>query len=162
MTDACSEFLAGDRPDDVVLFLSDRTVDDPGPLLEYGERVDDGVVLVMDGETGRSVFQSATEMDAMAFAGKAMRTDGVIHPDLTGGDCPKAGPDEDDADGTDEEDFDGPHYARFVFAFAEEENPDVGGRYADGDVIHAYAHCSCGAAYSQNWTAGERDGPLTE
>ena len=58
MTDARAEFLAGERPEDVALFLSDRVVDDPAVLLEYGEEVPGGVLLVMDGETGRSVFQS--------------------------------------------------------------------------------------------------------
>ena len=149
MTDARAEFLAGERPEDVALFLSERVLDDPTALLEYGEEVPGGVLLVMDGETGRSVFQSATEMDAMGFAGKAMKTDGEIARDLTDATCPKA-----DDDDTPEP---GEHHPRFVFAFAEEENPEVGGRYAEGDVIHAYAHCSCGAAFSQNWVAGERD-----
>lgn len=143
MTDARTAFLAGERPDDVALFLADRVLDDPEPLLEYGERTEAGVLLVMAGETGRSVFQSATDMDAMAFAGKAMRTEGTVAPDLAGGTCPKAGADED-------------HQVRFVFAFVEEQNEDVGGRYEEGDVVHAYAHCECGAAYSQNWVAGER------
>jgi len=149
MTDARDAFLAGDRPDDVVLFLSDDVLDDPGALLEYGDAVDGGVLLVMDGETGRSVFQSATEMDAMGFAGRAMKTDGGIDRDLTGATCPKA----DDPDTPEPAD----HAPRFVFAFAEAENPEVGGRYAEGDVIHAYAHCSCGAAFSQTWVAGDRD-----
>jgi len=149
MTEARAEFLAGERPDDVALFLSERVLDDPAPLLEYGEEVPGGVLLVMDGETGRSVFQSATEMDAMGFAGKAMKTEGTIARDLTGATCPKI----DDPDTPEAAE----HVPRFVFAFAEEENPDVGGRYAEGDVIHAYAHCSCGAAFSQNWVAGERD-----
>lgn len=143
MTDARREFLAGERPDDVALYLADRVLDDPEPLLEYGERTDEGVLLVMAGETGRSVFQSATDMDAMAFAGKAMGTEGEIDVDLADGTCPKAGDGED-------------HAVRFVFAFVEAENPDVGGRYAEGDVVHAYAHCDCGAAFSQNWVAGER------
>jgi len=143
VTDARSEFLAGERPDDVALFLADRVLDDPEPLLEYGERTEEGVLLVMEGETGRSVFQSATDMDAMAFAGKAMRTEGAVDADLAGGTCPKA------AEGED-------HAVRFVFAFVEEENEEVGGRYGEGDVVHAYAHCECGAAYSENWVVGER------
>jgi hypothetical protein len=129
--------------------LRERVLDDPDALLEYGEAVPGGVLLVMDGETGRSVFQSATEMDAMGFAGKAMKTDGTIGRDLTGASCPKA----DDEDTPEP----GEHEPRFVFAFVEAENPDVGGRYAEGDVVHAYAHCGCGAAFSQNWVAGERE-----
>jgi len=148
MTDALESFLAGDRPDDVVLFLSDRVVDDPEPLLTYGEAVDGGVVLVMDGETGRSVFKRATEMDAMGFAGRAMGTEGEIARDLTDATCPKR------SDG--ETPPPGEHEPRFVLAFAEAENPEVGGRYAEGDVIHAYAHCRCGAAFSAKWVVGER------
>lgn len=153
VTDAADAFLAGERPEDVAVFLADRVVDDPDPLLEYGERVggegsaegspgavdgsdeSTGVLLVLDGETGRDVFETATGVEAMAFAGSAMGTEGTIHPDLAGGTCPEA------AEGED-------HGVRYVLAFAEAENPDAGGQYAEGDVLHAYAKCACGTAYS--------------
>ncbi|MFW6382849.1 MAG: DUF5807 family protein, partial [Haloferacaceae archaeon] len=65
-------------------------------------------------------------------------TEGLIDADLTGGTCP-------------EEASGGEHTPRFVFAFAEERNEEVGGIYAEGDVIHAYAHCECGTSYSDKW-----------
>jgi len=145
MTDARQAFLAGDRPEDVALFLADGLVDDLDALEEYGDRVDDGMVLVMDGETGRSVFQKATSMEAMAFAGRAMRTDGEIAADLTGGTCPKR-----DTAETDD------HRTRFVFAFVEERTDDVDGLVSEGDALFAYAHCTCGAAYSDRWLTGDR------
>jgi len=145
MTDAREEFLAGQRPEDVAFYVADDTVDDPTTLEEYGERVDDGTLIVVDGEAGRSAFQAATGTDAMGFAKQAMGNEGEIAEELTGGACPDA--DDGDAEG---------HDARFVFAFAEEQNEDVGGLYGEGDVIHAYAQCDCGTAYSQKWVVGER------
>ncbi|ERH12855.1 MAG: hypothetical protein J07HB67_01881, partial [halophilic archaeon J07HB67] len=48
------------------------------------------------------------------------------------------------------------HEVEFIFAFAEEENEGVGGLYAEGDVVHAYAHCGCGASYSHKWLVDSR------
>lgn len=137
-------FLAGDRPDDVLVYLSEEAVSDPDALEAYGDRVESGVVLVLPGEEARSVFQRAAGIDPMAFARKAMETEGEIRRDCTGGTCPASGP----SGGSD-------HTARFVFAFAEEQNEEVGGLYAEGEVIHAYVACTCGQRYSDKWVAGE-------
>ena len=130
-------FLAGDRPDDVLVYLHEGGVGSVGHLLEIGTRVEDGIVLVLPGTEGKAAFGSATGLDPMEFAGAAMDTDGDIDDDCTGGTCPEG-------DGDD-------HYARFVFAFAEEQNDGVGGLYAEGDVMHAYAACDCGTTYSEKW-----------
>jgi hypothetical protein len=45
---------------------------------------------------------------------------------------------------------------RFTFAFVEARNEEVGGIYAEGPVVHAYAACTCGETYSQRWVAGTR------
>ena len=132
-------FLRGDRPDDVVLYLADGFVDDLDRLADHGERVSDGLVIVVDGDRGRNAFRAATGRDAMTFAGRAMRTEGAIDPDLAGGTCPSCGSED----------------VAFVFAFAEAQNEDAGGLYAEGDVIHAYAGCSCDAAFSERWVAGD-------
>ncbi len=137
MNEARSQFLAGERPDAVALFLADSFVTDDR-LDTVGDRVEDGVVIVVDGERGRGAFQAATGVEAMAFARTAMQREGSVDRDLTGGTCP-------DADG------DGGHEAQFIFAFAEERQPEAGGLYAEGDVIHAYAQCECGTAYSDRW-----------
>jgi hypothetical protein len=137
-------FLAGDRPEDVLVYLDEAAVSNPEALETHGERIDDGIVLVLPGEKARSVFQSVAGIDPMAFAREAMDTDGEVAPDCTGGVCPAS-----EGDGAD-------HRARFVFAFAEEENEGAGGLYAEGDVIHAYVSCACGESYSQKWVAGER------
>ncbi|WP_066413872.1 DUF5807 family protein [Halorubrum aethiopicum] len=150
-------FLAGDRLDDVVFYLSDAFLDDDSRLREVGTETDDGVRLVLDGETGRSAFQAGTGMGAMEFAKEAMANEGAIARSLDGGECPFAGDDGDSDDSDDDGDDDGDdHEVRFVFAFAEGENPEVGGLYAEGDVIHAYAHCTCGESYSHKWVVGER------
>lgn len=182
MDDRRAGFLAGDRTDDVVIYLSNEAVDDPAALAGYGETVDDGVVLVLDGERGRSVFQTATGTGVMEFAGRAGDREGRVHADLTGGDCPDAGADGGDGTGDPEEDAagdavdeaggddgedatgedatgdagDDAHRARIVFAFAEARQPDADDRYGEGDVIHAYARCSCGTAYSDWWHASDR------
>jgi hypothetical protein len=130
------EFLAGDRLDDVALFLTHEYLDSEGKLANYGEEVDDGVVLVVEGETGRRMFASGTGMDAMQFAKQAMEVEGHIDRDLGGGDAPDGGD------------------VQFVFAFAEAKNEEVGGLYADGDVIHAYAYSSDGTAFSDRWVVG--------
>ena len=130
-------FLAGDRPDDVLVYLHEDGVGSVEDLLEIGTRVDDGVVLVLPGDDGRAAFESATGLDPMAFAGAAMDTDGDVGDDCTGGHCPA--------------DDGGDHYARFVFAFAEAQNEAVGDLYAEGDVMHAYAACACGTTYSDKW-----------
>ncbi|WP_135827606.1 DUF5807 family protein [Halorussus halobius] len=133
------EFLAGERPEDVALYLADSFVDGEGDgLASHGESVGDGTVLVVEGEQGRSVFETATGMDAMGFAKQAMDAEGDIARDLSGGTCP-------DCEGA----------VQFVFAFAEAQNEEVGGLYAEGDVIHAYAYCDCGTSFSDKWVAGE-------
>jgi hypothetical protein len=139
------QFLRGERPDDVLIYLPDRSVSNPESLADHGERVDDGTVLVLPGEQGRSAFQQATGVDPMTFAQRAMQTDGDIDRDCTGATCPKAAPDEDSKD----------HRPRFVFAFAEAQNEEVGGLYAEGPVVHAYVHCECDAAFSDRWVASE-------
>lgn len=135
MHDSVAAFRAGDRPDDVVIYIADTAVDDPDQLAAYGDRVDDGTLLVLEGEHGRRVFQTATGQAAMNFAQEAMQQEGAIAPTLTSGDCP---------------DCDDGHL-QVLLAFFEPQNEAVGGRYAEGDVIHAYARCSCGAAYSTRW-----------
>lgn len=141
MSDSLEAFLAGDRPDDVAVFLAETYVEDDR-LESFGEPVNGGVVIVVDGERGRNAFRAATGLDAMAFAQSAMQFDGIVDDDLSGGQCPEAPTDED-------------HEVQFVFAFAEERNDDAGGLYADGDVVHAYAMCSCGTAFSDRWTVQE-------
>ncbi len=131
------EFLAGERLDDVALFLTHAFLDSEGKIANYGEDVDDGVVLVVDGDKGRKLFASGTGMDAMAFAREAMDTDGEIDRDLGGGEAPDGGD------------------VQFVFAFAEAQNEEVGGLYAEGDVIHAYAYSSEGTAFSDRWVVGD-------
>jgi|AntRauTorcE11898_2_1112593.scaffolds.fasta_scaffold03444_4 hypothetical protein len=156
-----SEFLAGERLEDVALFLAEDQLDESGKLAEAGEEVDGGVVLVRPGEQGRKLFSAGTGQDAMAFAKEAMgeggsidersssanqnaKRSGSVDADLTGGECPAGDGDE--------------HQVTYVFAFAEAENHDVGGMYADGDVIHAYAKCACGESYSEKWVVGSRSG----
>ncbi|PCR92332.1 DUF5807 family protein [Natrinema ejinorense] len=141
MSDPRAEFLAGERLDDVALFLADSYVSDER-LEQFGDRVDDGTLIVVDGERGRNAFQAATGTGAMEFAKSAMSNEGEIAEDLTGGQCPAAG------DG-------GPHTTQFVFAFAEGRNEEVGGIYADGAVVHAYAQCTCGTAFSDRWNVTE-------
>ncbi|TKX50628.1 hypothetical protein EXE49_06015 [Halorubrum sp. ASP121] len=140
------EFLAGERLDDVVFYLSDEYLDDDSRLRAVGTETAGGVRLILDGETGRSAFQAGTGMGAMEFAKTAMDADGEIARSLNDGACPVA----DDADADD-------HAIRFVFAFAEAQNEEVGGLYAEGDVVHAYAHCTCGESYSHKWVIGDRD-----
>ncbi|MFB1063840.1 DUF5807 family protein [Natrinema sp. H-ect4] len=144
MSDQREAFLAGERLEDVALFLADSYVSDER-LEEFGERVDDGTLIVIDGERGRNAFQAATGTGAMEFAKSAMSNEGEIDDDLTGGHCPDAAADEE-------------HEIQFVFAFAEAQNEEVGGIYAEGDVVHAYAQCTCGTAFSDRWNVGEMDG----
>jgi len=146
MTDR-EEFLAGERPEDVLMYFAEDAVSGIDALADTrtGERVDGGVVIVVDGEEGRGAFQSVTGHDPMQFAQQAMGNEGTVDADCTGGTCPAVDDDPED-----------PHVARFVFAFAEEQNEEVGDLYAEGDVVHAYVSCSCGEAYSDKWVVGER------
>ncbi|GAB7093983.1 hypothetical protein JCM30237_11350 [Halolamina litorea] len=139
-----SEFLAGERLEDVALFLADDQLDEAGKLADAGEEVDGGVMLVRPGEQGRKLFSAGTGQGAMEFAKEAMGEGGSVNADLAGGTCPK------DGDG-------GEHTVKYVFAFAEAENQEVGGMYGEGDVMHAYAKCSCGESYSEKWIVGSRD-----
>ena len=117
-------------------------MDTDHPLSTAGIAVDGGVVVVVAGETGREAFADSTGLDPMAFAKQAMDRTGEIDDRLAGGVCPAAA-----------DDPTASHHIEFGFAFAEAENEDVGGLYAEGDVIHAYAHCSCGTDFSQKWVA---------
>jgi hypothetical protein len=165
------QFLAGERPEDVLCFLAGDAVSDLGTLVEHGERVADGVALVLDGERGRSAFENVAGVDPMALAGAAMDVEGHVSLVDFAGECPEAdgggvatengtaagegaatAKGTVDGGATDDEE----HAPRFVFAFAEAQNPEVGGLYAEGDVLHAYAVCECGTAYSDRWVAGER------
>jgi hypothetical protein len=137
------QFLDGDQPEDVLLFFAESAVSDLGTLAEHGEAVSRGVSLVLEAERGRSAFEGATGVDPMTLAGAAMDAAGTIDLESFEGNCPETG-----ADGTDDE-----HAPRFVFAFAEERNEEVGGIYAEGDVIHTYAVCECGGVYSERWVA---------
>ncbi|WP_306053957.1 DUF5807 family protein [Natronococcus wangiae] len=141
MSNPRAEFLAGERPDDVALFLADSYVSDDR-FEKFGDPVENGIVMIVDGESGRNAFKAATDTDAMGFAKTAMQQEGVIADDLTDGTCP-------DADESNAEE----HDPQFIFAFAEERNEDVGGIYAEGAVVHAYAQCTCGTAYSDRWNA---------
>lgn len=129
-------FLAGNRPQDVHIYLHEDTIENATPLEPYAEQVSDGLVLVLDGTDARGLFSRVTGIDIMEFARDAMNTDGEIDGDCTGGTCPSCG-----------------ESPRFVFAFAEEQNEEVGGIYAEGSVIHAYASCPCGERYSSKWVA---------
>lgn len=143
MTDR-TEFLAGERPEDVAFCLHEDSVSNLDALDDHAESVENGVVLVLPGEKGRSAFQSVVGMDPMGLAQQAMDTSGDIDDDLTGGVCP-----------AEEDDPEADHTVQFVFAFAEAQNEEVGGLYAEGDVIHAYAVCTCGETYSEKWVAEE-------
>ena len=133
-------FLAGERPDDVHIYLHERRVSNAEALEPYGERVADGVVLVLGGARARDVFQQTTGIDPMALARTAMGTEGSVAPDCAGGTCPSCGSDD----------------PEFVFAFAEEQNEEAGGLYAEGAVVHAYAACDCGERYTEKWVADQR------
>lgn len=136
-------FLDGELPEDVLIFFAESAVSDLGTLAQHGEQVSRGVVLILAAERGRSAFEGATGIDPMTLADAAMDSTGEI--DLQGfeGSHPEAESDEE-------------HAPRFVFAFAEEQNEEVGGIYAEGDVIHAYAVCECGTAYSDRWAVGSQ------
>ncbi len=136
------EFLDGERPEDVLLFFAESAVSDLGTLAEHGEAVPRGVALVLGAERGRSAFEGATGVDPMTLASAAMDAEGEIDLESFEGNCPET-------DSTDPDE----HAPRFVFAFAEERNEDVGGIYAEGDVIHAYAVCECASVYSERWVA---------
>ena len=140
-------FLAGDRLEDVAIYINDTVLGDDHNLGSAGEELDTGIVLVIPGETGRNAFEQATGIGAMEFAKEAMGREGHIEPDLSGGVCP----DYDDGEDSDA------HRTEFVLSFAEAQNEEVGGLYEEGDVIHAYAHCSCGVNFSQKWLAGSRE-----
>lgn len=139
---ARDEFLAGDRPKEVALFLADDQVDDPEQLTELGtaERVSGGTLLVIPGDRGRAVVSQAVGRDVMEFAQEAGAERSTVDRDLTGGDCPA---DDGEAD----------HQAAFIFAFVEPENEEVGDLYAEGPVVHAYVACTCGTSYSERWVA---------
>jgi len=134
-------FLTGQRPDDVQIYLHEDVLSNPEALASHGESVEDGIVLLLDGEEARTIFQEATGIDPMALASDAMGTEGSVDHDCAGGTCPV---------GTGRN-----HHPRLIFAFAERQNEDAGGLYARGPVIHAYVACACGERYSDKWVASE-------
>ncbi|WP_435186033.1 DUF5807 family protein [Halobellus sp. EA9] len=145
-------FLAGERHDDVALFLTELYLDSQHKLPKMGETVENGYVLVVPGDDGRRAFSAGTGMDAMEFARGAMERRGHISRSLDGGECPAR--EEGDAGGEADADGTDAHEVEFIFAFSEAQNEEVGGLYERGDVVHAYAHCACGASYSDKWVVG--------
>ena len=152
-SDARAAFLAGERPEEVLVYLTVSAVSDVETLADRGEEAGNGVVLVLDAERGRRVAERAIGADPMDLASRAMDTEGAIDLEAVTGVCPVV-PDGADSGSAERPDVDGEgHALRYVFAFAEERNEDVGGIYAAGDVIHAYGVCECGTAYSDRWVA---------
>ncbi|MFC7131334.1 DUF5807 family protein [Haloferax chudinovii] len=137
-----TEYLAGERLDDVALYLTHEYLDSQGKLPNMGVEVENGYVLVVPGDDGRRAFAAGTGMDAMEFAQTAMGNDGDIDDDLSGGTCPEVATEE-------------THEVKFIFSFAEAQNEEVGGIYEDGDVVHAYAKCTCGTTYSDRWVVDD-------
>lgn len=135
-------FLAGRRPDAVQIYLDEETLSNPDALAAHGEFIAGGIVLLLDGEQARGIFQEATGIDPMALAQDAMGTEGAVARDGADATCPAAGAES--------------HHPRLIFAFAEEQNESVGGLYAEGPVIHAYVACACGERYSDRWVADEQ------
>lgn len=133
-------FLAGERHEDIAVFIHADAATDLDALADHGTDVDDGMVIVVPGDRGRSVFQSVAGLDPMGLASEARGTEGDVDRDLAGGDCPAAAERSDEA-----------HHARFVFAFSEAQNEDVDGIYTEGDVVHAYVQCACGETYADKW-----------
>lgn len=131
-------FVAGDRPDDVLVYLPEAVLGNPDALADVGEPVEGSVVIVVPGEEGPGALESAVGVDPMDFAQDAVGNEGTVARDCTDATCPAG----EGAAG---------HDLQFLFAFAEAENPDAGDRYAEGDVIHAYAQCACGERYSDRW-----------
>lgn len=158
---ARSEFLAGERPDDIAIYLADEHLRNAEALADRAERVEGGYVLVLEGERGRRVFQKVAGEAPMEFAQEATEREGPIERGLTGGVCPEGDGDTDtdtDVDADAHSDAGADHAVRFVLAFAQEQTDDVGGLYEEGDVIHAYARCSCGASFSDRWVVGDESG----
>ena len=151
--DARERFLAGESPEEVLVYLAESGVSNIEALADRGEEVQSGVVLVLDAEHGRRVAERAIGTDPMDLASAAMDTEGEIDLEAPRGACPAthdgAGSGSGEHLGADGED----HTLRYAFAFAEERNAEVGGIYAEGDVIHAYGVCDCGTAYSDRWVA---------
>lgn len=152
-----AEFLAGERHEDVAVFIHAEATTDLDALADHGTEVDDGMVIVVPGDRGRSVFQSVAGLDPMGLASEARGTEGHVDRDLAGGDCPSAaegaGSEGAGSEGDDSESAtaDADHFARFVFAFSEAQNEDVDGIYTEGDVMHAYVQCACGTTYGDKW-----------
>lgn len=136
MSDSLAAFTAGDRPADIAVYVADSVVDRPDRLGAVGTRVADGTVIVLPGDKGKAVFERTIGESAMDFAGRAMQHSGVITRTLDGGQCPDCSADA----------------VELLLAFVEEAHPEVGGRYADGPVLHAYARCRCGTHYSDSWS----------
>lgn len=147
-------FLAGERPDDVAIYLSESGLRNADALADRAEDVEDGYVLVLTGERGREVFSVVAGEPPMEFAGAASEREGVVDRDLTGGDCPDDGAGA-ETGGADGEAGGSAHEPRFLLAFVQEETEGAGERYEEGDVVHAYVRCDCGAAYSDRWLVGE-------
>lgn len=137
-------FLAGERPNDIAIYLADDHLRNPDALAERAERIGGGYLLVLPGERARRVFARVAGEAPMEFAQSAAEREGSVDRDLSGGTCPDSG----DADA-------GSHTVRFLLAFAQEQTTDVGGPYEEGDVVHAYAQCACGTAYSDRWLVAD-------
>lgn len=133
-------FCAGERPDHVALFVADDALEADASLPADAEPVDGGQFLVVPGRRGRALFAEAVGEDVMAFARAAGDRTGRVDVDLLDGTCP-------DADG-------GTHGLAVLFSFVEAQNEELGGRYAAGDVVHAYVRCRCGTRYADRWVAG--------
>lgn len=134
MSDRLAAFVRGDRPDDVAVYFADEYADTDS-LANRGQRVDGGVAVVLAGAKGRHLFERITGLEAMAFARATGDRSGSIAAGLTAAQCPAGtGPD---------------HGLQFLLAFVQPRTPEAGGRYAEGDVLHAYAACRCGTTFSE-------------
>jgi hypothetical protein len=133
------QFVAGNRPEHVMLFQRDGT----GPLSdnaqELGHEVADGTVIVAPAVMAQEIVSEVLSPSPTEFTDRAREREGEIESFLTAGTCPDAGED------------DGKHLLEQLFAFVQPEDQSLGEMYAKGDVMHAYAQCSCQAHYSDKW-----------
>lgn len=132
-------FIAGEKPKHILLYHGIGAGKLPDQAAKLAHDIEDGHVMVLPAAMAQEIADKVLIPDLSTFSERSRERGGAIESFLTAGTCPEA---MDNGKG---------HTLEQIFAFVQPKDELLGGIYAKGDVMHAYALCSCQTYYSDRW-----------
>ncbi|WP_254280489.1 DUF5807 family protein [Haloarcula marina] len=139
------QFIAGNRPGHIMLFQHENATSLPDDASKVAKNAAEGKMIIQPAVMARDLIDKVLVPNISQFTELSQKRQGNIEPYLTSGDCPEANSNHDED-----------HIIEQLFAFVQPKHNSLGGIYADGDVMHAYARCSCQVHYSDRWVIASK------